>query len=64
MPQEKDAWVKGWVELGERLRRTSVDEFEDVSGLVEEIVEAQEVISGHEHLLPLRPRRTMKLYSA
>jgi hypothetical protein len=64
MSSREPAWVNGWLELGRRLRAASPEDFDEVSELVRDIIEAEEVMSSHDHLLPLRERRPMKRYSA
>lgn len=52
------------MELGRRLRAVSQADFDEISAMVRDIVDVEEVFSAHDRLLPLRARRPAKRYSA
>lgn len=55
---------KEWDELGERLRVASPSHFERALELVRKIVDARESLAEYDGQLMLRPKRTLKRYTA
>lgn len=56
--------LKEWAALGERLRAASPAHFDRTLALVRQLTEAKETLAEHDHLLPLRAKRTLKRYIA
>lgn len=64
MTPKTGSWVDQWVELGKRLRAACPAEYDNVLGIVTNIVDAQEVIASFDDRIPLRERRPTKRYCA
>lgn len=56
--------VVEWADLGRRLKAANPQVFDQISDLVRDIVDSQELIASFDEQLVLRGRRPTKRYSA